>query len=37
MSAGRFLSDIDAIPRKAREHLGYGAVTSNYQGERHCY
>ena len=37
MSAGRFQSDIVAIPRKAREHLSYGAVASNYQGERHCY
>jgi hypothetical protein len=34
MSAGGFLSDIDASPRKAREHLSYGVVTSNYQGER---
>ena len=33
MSAGRFLSDIDAIPRKAREHFSYGAVTSSYQVE----
>jgi hypothetical protein len=37
MSAGRFLSDIDAIPRKTREHLSYGAVASNYQGDRQCY
>jgi bacterioferritin len=33
MSSGNFLSDIEAIRRKAREHLSSGAVTNNYQGQ----
>lgn len=32
MSSGNFLSDVEAIRRKAREHLDSGAVTNNYQG-----
>jgi bacterioferritin len=32
MSSGNFLSDVEAIRRKAREHLSSGAVTNNYQG-----
>jgi bacterioferritin len=33
MTSGNFLSDVEAIRRKAREHLSSGAVTNNYQGE----
>jgi bacterioferritin len=32
MSSGHFVSDVESIRRKAREHLSSGAVTSNYQG-----
>jgi len=32
-AAGTFLRDIGEIRRRAREHLGAGAVTGNYQGD----
>jgi bacterioferritin len=33
MASGNFVSDVEGIRRKAREHLTAGAVTSNYQGQ----
>jgi bacterioferritin len=33
MTSGNFVSDVEAIRRRAREHLAAGAVTENYQGQ----
>ena len=33
MSAGAFLADVKEIRRRARQHLGEGAVTQNYKGK----
>ena len=33
MTAGNFVSDVEAIRRRAREHLTAGAVTENYKGQ----
>src|SRR6267143_6550768 len=33
MSAGAFLADVKEIRRRARQHLGEGAVTHNYGGK----
>src|SRR5580693_888640 len=32
MTSGNFVSDVETIRRRAREHLTAGAVTENYQG-----
>lgn len=34
MSAGNFVADIEAIRKRAREHMGDGAVTGGYKADR---